>query len=149
MHEFITKTTVQNASPKTTLTLPLDRRKRSRQRVVLDNGEHAAILLPRGTSLQDDDMLTSTDGTVIRVKAARESLSRVASRDTLLLARACYHLGNRHMPVKISQYSLLYQSDHVIDSMIHSMGLEVTQVNAPFEPETGAFNRVTSHSHGH
>ena len=149
MHEFIAKTTARNASFKTTLTLPLDRRKRSRQRVVLDNGEHAALLLARGTALQDGDFLLATDGTVIRVRAAREPLSRVASRDTLLLARACYHLGNRHRPVQISHYSLLYQSDHVLDDMIRSMGLEVTQVNAPFEPEAGAFQGVAGHSHGH
>ena len=149
MYEFTAKTADQSAHPVTTLTLPLDRRKRSRQRVVLDNGEEAAILLPRGSSLQDDDRLISTDGTVIRVRAARELLTRVECKDTLLLARACYHLGNRHMPVQISQFSLLYQSDHVLDDMIRSMGLEVTQVSAPFEPETGAFNGVANHRHGH
>ncbi len=148
MYEFTAKTADQSTPPITTLTLPLDLRKRSRQRVVLDNGEEAAILLPRGTSLQDDDRLVSTDGIVIKVKAAREPLSMITSRDTQLLARACYHLGNRHLPVQISQYSLLYRSDHVIDSMIRSMGLEVTQINAPFEPEMGAFNGVASHSHG-
>jgi urease accessory protein len=148
MYEFTAKTDDQSALPITTLTLPLDQRKRSRQRVVLDNGEEAALLLPRGTSLLDDDRLVSTDGIVIKVKAAREPLSRVASRDTLLLCRACYHLGNRHMPVQISQFSLLYPSDHVLDDMIRSMGLKVTQVSAPFEPETGAFNGVVKHSHG-
>ena len=149
MYEFTAKTAAQSTPPITTLTLPLELRKRSRQRVVLDNGEEAAILLPRGTSLQDDDRLVSTDGIVIKIKAAREPLSKIASRDTLLLARACYHLGNRHLPVQICKYSLLYQSDHVIDSMVRSMGLEVTHVNAPFEPETGAFNGGASRSHGH
>ena len=149
MYEFTAKTAEQSTPPTTTLTLPLDLRKRSRQRVVLDNGEEAAILLPRGSSLQDEDRLVSTDGTVIKIKAARESLTRIASRDTLLLARACYHLGNRHLPVQICKFSLLYQSDHVIDSMMRSMGLQVTHVNAPFEPETGAFKGVASHRHGH
>lgn len=149
MHEFTAKTDDRGAPPITTLTLPLDLRKRSRQRVVLDNGEEAAILLPRGTSLHNDDRLISTDGAIIRVRASRERLSKVASRDTLLLARACYHLGNRHMPVQICQFYLLYQSDHVLDDMIRSMGLEVNQVNVPFEPEAGALQGVAGNSHGH
>ncbi|MGB5776396.1 MAG: urease accessory protein UreE, partial [Sedimenticolaceae bacterium] len=63
---------VREGDPATTLTLPLERRIRSRQRVVLDNGTEAGVFLERGQVLRDGDLLGSEDGLVVRVRAAAE-----------------------------------------------------------------------------
>jgi urease accessory protein len=155
MIEFIDKIDNDGEVPVTTLTLPLDLRQKSRQRVVLDNGQEASILLQRGTVLHNNDLLISKDNTVIRVLAADEQLSVARCKDPLLFAKACYHLGNRHMPLQIEKERILYLHDHVLDDMLRGLGLELEQMSAPFEPEAGAYGgkashaRHLGHSHGH
>ncbi|WP_136810780.1 urease accessory protein UreE [Desulfosediminicola flagellatus] len=152
MIEFIDKTEDRAAVAVTTLTLPLDLRQKSRQRVELDNGQEAAVILKRGTVLHNNDMLIATDKTVIRVQAANELLSAARCNDPLLFARACYHLGNRHMPLQIESGRIVYLHDHVLDDMLRGLGLEVEQVSEPFEPEAGAYGGSADnagHHHGH
>lgn len=133
----------------TLLTLPYERRIISRQRVTLDDGTDAGLFLPRGTTLHDGDYLKAESGEVVVVKAANETVSTLYCEDPLLLARACYHLGNRHVPLQIAQGMIRYQHDHVLDEMLHGMSLHVTVEQAPFEPEAGAYGGGHGHSHGH
>ena len=56
--------------PAATLTLAFDDRRKSRQRVVLDSGEEAALVLPRGTVLRDGDRLRA-DGQLLTCEPAR------------------------------------------------------------------------------
>ena len=150
MIEFIEKTTDCGVEPITTLTLPLDLRQKSRQRVKLDNGQEAVLLLKRGTVLQNNDLLLTAEQTVVQVRAADELLSVVECNDPLLIAKACYHLGNRHMPLQIETGRLCYLHDHVLDDMLHGLGLEVNQITVPFEPESGAYGgSSTGHHHAH
>ena len=134
------------------LTLPFDLRRKSRQRVVLDSGAEAALVLPRGTILKDGDRLRASDGRVVIVRAALERVSIVSTTDPRLLCRAAYHLGNRHLPVEVTATGLHYQHDHVIDDMVVRLGLTVRVDNAPFEPEGGAYgggHGHGGHAHGH
>jgi len=134
------------------LTLPLESRNRSRLRVVLDDGREAGLFLPRGASLRHGDLLRSEAGLVVEVRAAAETLSRVRCDDHLLLARACYHLGNRHVALQIEPGRLSYLHDHVLDAMVAGLGLTVTVEQAPFEPEAGAYgghSHDPAHSHAH
>ena len=119
--------------------LTWEQRTRSRLRVQLDDGRTAGILLPRGTTLRDGDGLESEEGFLVGVRAASETLSRVESADTLLLARACYHLGNRHVALQIEPERLSYLHDHVIDDLVRGLGLSILIMSAPFEPEPGAY----------
>ncbi|MDJ0805563.1 MAG: urease accessory protein UreE [Gammaproteobacteria bacterium] len=130
----------------TTLTLPLESRIKSRLRVTLDDGREAGLFLPRGSSLRDGDCLLTEDGTAVRVRAAAETVSEVRCNDPLQLARACYHLGNRHVPLQIKPGLLRYHHDHVLDEMLHGLGLPVDINQAPFEPEPGAYG---GHTHAH
>ncbi len=131
-----------------TLTLPFDARQRSRQRVRLDDGSERALLLPRGTVLRDGDRLRDEAGQVIRVRAANETVSTVRTQDARLLARVCYHLGNRHVPLQIGADWLRYRHDHVLDGMVTALGLPVACEQAPFEPESGAyFGFGAGHAH--
>jgi len=131
-----------------TVTLPYDLRQKSRQRVQLDSGREAAILLPPSSSLREGDLLRASDGACIRVRAAEENVSTVRSDDPLRLARACYHLGNRHVSLQVSSGRLRYQPDHVLDEMVRGLGLSVVRESAEFEPERGAYHGH-SHSSGH
>jgi len=86
-----------------TLTLPFELRQKSRLRVRLDSGEDVALSLPRGRVLRGGDLLRADDGTVVLVRAAAEEVSTVTAEDAAALARAAYHLGNRHVPVQVDQ----------------------------------------------
>ena len=133
------------------VTLPIDVRVKSRARVVLDDGRDAGLILPRGLLLRGGDLLASDDGReVVEVVAAAEPLSVVRCDDPFLLARACYHLGNRHVPLQILPGELRYHHDHVLDEMLKLFDLEVTFASLPFEPEAGAYaSEGHSHSHSH
>ncbi|HDP88727.1 MAG TPA: urease accessory protein UreE [Thioalkalivibrio sp.] len=132
-----------------TLTLPFDQRQKSRFRATLDDGTEVAVQLPRGTLLRGGDVLRAEDGRVVTVRAADEAVSTVAAEDARLLARAAYHLGNRHMPLEVGDGWLRYQHDHVLDDMIAALGLAVHFEQAPFEPEGGAYAGGHGHHHGH
>jgi urease accessory protein len=134
------------------LLLPFSERSKSRLRAVLDNGEEAGLFLDRGTILRGGDLLLADDGRVVEVQAADESVSTVHTDNPLQLARACYHLGNRHVALQIGPGWLRYQHDHVLDDMLRGFGLEVRVELAPFEPEGGAYvshAHANSHAHPH
>lgn len=136
--------TDSNSEFSTTVTLPIDKRVKSRLRVTLDDGRDAGIFLQHGESLQQGDKLVSPEGVVVLVQAAEESLSQAKTADMLLFARVAYHLGNRHVPVQIEFDSagngvVGYLHDHVLDDMLAGLGVTVTHVSAPFNPEPGAY----------
>ncbi|KPV39963.1 urease accessory protein UreE [Thiohalorhabdus denitrificans] len=132
--------------PQTTLTLPCEVRQRSRARVRLDDGEEAGLFLPRGTFLRGGDRLRAESGLVVEVVAAQEPVTTAYAPDEPALARACYHLGNRHVPLQVGEFWVRYGQDHVLDGMVAGLGLEPVAEFTVFEPEEGAF---AGHNHGH
>ena len=149
IERILDKHTMPPRQPSLLLTLPHERRIISRQRVTLDDGSEAGLFLPRGSSLQHGDVLQGASGELIRVQAASETVSTLRCADPWLLARACYHLGNRHVPLQILPGMIRYQHDHVLDDMLHGLGLQVVVEQAPFEPEAGAYGGGHSHGHDH
>jgi urease accessory protein len=127
--------------------LPFELRQKSRLRARLASGLEVGLFLERGIVLRGGDLLLADDGTVIEVVAALETVSTVRDADAMRLARAGYHLGNRHVPVEIGDGWLRYGHDHVLDDMVRGLGLSVLVEQAPFEPEAGAYGH--SHSDGH
>lgn len=141
-----------------TVTLPFGARQKSRLRIKLDDGRDAGLILARGTVLRHGDRLLAEDNTVVLVQAAPEAVSTAFSDDPMLLARACYHLGNRHVPLQIGVTWVRYLHDHVLDTMVEQLGLRVCAEQVPFEPEAGAYGGHGAsdhthdrhdHSHGH
>ncbi len=128
------------------LTLPYTERQKSRQRVVLDSGKEAGILLEHGKRLYGGDILRTRDGYCLRVVEALEPVTTVITDDPRALARASYHLGNRHIPIQIGERWIRYERDHVLDDMIRRLDLSPVHEMAPFEPENGAYDRQ-SHAH--
>lgn len=131
------------------LLLSFDARSKSRLRTRLASGEEAGLFLERGRVLRGGDRLLANDGRVIEVIAADEALLEGRSSDSLLLARAAYHLGNRHVALQIGFDAhggwLRFAADHVLGDMVAGLGLPVKEIVAPFEPEAGAYG---THSHG-
>ena len=131
------------------LTLPFELRQKSRLKAELANGQEVGLMLPRGLLLRGGDCLRAEDGSVIRIEAADESVSTVHHDDLLMIAKASYHLGNRHVPLQIGHGWLRYQHDHVLDDMVRGLGLNVMHEIAPFEPEGGAYGGGHGHHHEH
>ncbi len=130
------------------LLLSYELRCRSRLRTRLDSGEEAGLFLPRGTVLRSGDHLRAADGRIVEVVAAPETLLEASTDDPLLLARASYHLGNRHVPVQLLSGRLRFPVDHVLEALVRGLGLEVRETVAPFDPEGGAYGGHV-HPHGH
>ena len=133
------------------LVLPFEQRCKSRLLTRLESGEEVGIFLTRGVVLRGGDLLEANDGRIIAVVAAPESVMAVASNDALLLARAAYHLGNRHVAVQLLAGQLRFATDHVLGAMVSGLGLVVVETVAPFEPEGGAYGAQQGHAypHGH
>lgn len=134
-----------DAAPTARLTLDFDARTKSRLRTQLADGEEVGLFLPRGTILRGSDRLLAADGRIVEVVAAPEDLIEARCADAFALARAAYHLGNRHVAVQVGEGWLRIQADHVLETMLTGLGAEVASLTAPFEPEAGAY----AHGHHH
>ena len=131
--------------------LAYDERKRSRLKVKLASGAEAGIFLERGDYLQDGDKLQAEeDSAIVEIRAAPEKLIEAVANSPLLFARAAYHLGNRHVPVQIlpsdSGGKLRFQTDHVLAEMVKGLGCAVSETEAPFQPESGAYGGGHQHA---
>lgn len=131
------------------LQLDFSYRTKSRLRAKLATGEEVGLFLPRGTILRGGQKLAGRDGRIVEVVAAPEDLLEARCADAPALARAAYHLGNRHVAVEVGADAagewLRIQADHVLEGMLVGLGATVTALRAPFEPEAGAY----AHGHQH
>lgn len=128
--------------------LPFELRRRSRQKITLDNGEPVGLVLNQGTVLRHGDILVAEDGKLIAVQAAIESVLRVTAHSAQQLTRAAYHLGNRHILVEVGANYLQLEYDPVLVDMLKQLGgVTVERVDEPFEPDAGAYGG--GHKHGH
>lgn len=131
------------------LRLPYELRQKSRLLTHLESGEEARLMLPPGTILRSGDLLSATDGRTIAVVAEPERTLQADCASPQELARAAYHLGNRHVAVEIGDGWLRISEDHVLRQMLIGLGLSVSDCIAPFEPEAGAYgHHHASATHG-
>ncbi len=62
-----------------------------------------------------------------------------------LLARAAYHLGNRHVAVQVGDGWLRIASDPVLERMLEGLDAQLAFLEEPFEPEAGAYGAHHRH----
>lgn len=125
-----------------TLALTAEERTRSRHRFETADAKVVFFHLPRGTVLHDGDILQEeTYSSLIRITAKPELVLTAFAQTPLLLLRAAYHLGNRHVPVEITPTYLRLSSDSVLRTMLEQLGLEVKEEILPFQPELGAYGQ--------
>lgn len=139
-------------APTDSVALVYDERKRSRLKVKLASGIEAGIFIERGDHLYGGDRLLAEGGdVVVEVLAAPEKLIEAIADSPLLFARVAYHLGNRHVPVQIilepNGGRLRFQLDHVLAKMAQVLGCTVSETEAPFQPEHGAYGAHGGHHH--
>ncbi len=127
----------------------LDSSERHRRRIVLTGERGLAFLLDlaHATVLRDGDGLVLEDGAMISVVGKPEPLIEITVRTRRELARLCWHIGNRHTDVQIVGDRLRIRRDHVLESMIASLGAKLMPIEAVFDPEPGAY--ADGHLHGH
>jgi urease accessory protein len=127
----------------------LDFDQRHRRRIIMRGEGGLAFLLDLdGTArLRHGDALVLEDGRRITIAAAAESLAEIRCSDAHHLARVAWHLGNRHLPTMIDGQRLLIRRDHVIEDMVRGLGATIAHVEAPFDPEGGAY--AGGHGHHH
>ena len=126
----------------------LDASARHRRRLVLtaEHGTRLLLDLPHAVALKDGDGLVLDDGALVRVVGKAEPLYEIAAAGARDLARLAWHLGNRHAEVQVVGDRLRIRRDHVLAAMLERLGAQLTAIEAPFDPETGAY---ASHDHDH
>ena len=131
-----------------TATLDLDHRHRRRIRLETDTGQEFLLDLREARVLSPGDGLILDNGDVVEVQAAPERVCDVTAESPAALARLAWHLGNRHLPTQIEGERLLIRDDHVIVHMLEGLGATLRRLDAPFDPEGGAYGEH-NHSPAH
>ena len=137
-----------------TVVLDFDQRHRRRLAMTGERGVAFLLDLPDAVALREGDGLLLEDGRMIAVKAAPEPLAEIAAADSLELMRIAWHLGNRHLPAQLMADRIRIRRDRVIEEMVRGLGGSVKHVEAPFDPEGGAYHhhhgdRGHDHEHSH
>jgi urease accessory protein len=124
---------------------------RHRRRIAMRGAKDTVFLLDlaEATMLQDGDGLKLEDGRVVRVISASEPIAEITASDPHHLSRIAWHLGNRHVPAQILADRIRIGRDHVLEELMVKLGAKVSRIEAPFDPEGGAYAEETAHAHGH
>lgn len=129
----------------------LDYDGRHRRRIVLTgaSGSEYLLDLAEATHLRHGDGLQLPGGGVIQVVAKAEPLLEVTAHSPADLLRLAWHIGNRHLAAQVFPDRILIRRDHVIAHMLVHQGAHVREIEAPFDPESGAYHDHGGHSHAH
>jgi urease accessory protein len=125
----------------------LDASERHRRRVRMrgERGTELLLDLPHATALRDGDGLLLDDGSIVAVAGKPEPLCEIIAANEAALARIAWHIGNRHTEVQVVGGKLRIRRDHVLEAMLIGLGARVTPIEAPFDPEPGAY--ASGHEH--
>ena len=146
----VTSITRQTHNPADTITLDETARHRRRVKLVSDHGIEFLLDLPQARLLRHGEGLVLEDGRVIEVRAEPEKLMEVRGRDARHLLALGWQIGNRHLAAQIEEDRIVIRHDHVIRDMLIGLGATVTDIEAPFDPEGGAYgDDHHGHQHGH
>jgi urease accessory protein len=129
-----------NLSVNHTLALTAEERVRSHH-YFESEGQPLSLQLPRGTVLHHGDLLTAASGERVRVVAKPEPVMTATADTPVELLRAAYHLGNRHVPLEVTETYLRLSPDSVLKAMLEQLGVKVIEELLPFQPETGAYGQ--------
>jgi urease accessory protein len=102
--------------------------------------------------LRTDDALVLESGGLIEIVAEPEPLIEARAADLQGLARLAWHLGDRHVLVQVLERRLRLKRDPAIEALLTSLGAKLVAIEAPFEPEAGAYAASAGehgHHHGH
>ncbi|WP_313519745.1 urease accessory protein UreE [Pseudomonas sp.] len=130
------------------LEMTFEARSKSRLRCFSTTGEDVGLFLERGQQpLADGECLQAEDGRIVRVRTRAEPLMHVTCANAFELTRAAYHLGNRHVALQLGDGWLRLPEDYVLRAMLEQLGACVEAIEAPYQPEHGAYGGGHHHSH--
>jgi urease accessory protein len=131
-------------------TVILDYAQRSAQKITVTGvkGGTFEIDLRQPVRLRTDDILVLDDGGLVEVVAAPEPLIEARAADLAALSRLAWHLGDRHVPVQVLPNRIRARRDAAVEALLKSLGAKVAMIEAPFEPEGGAY-ASSGHDHAH
>ncbi len=135
-----------------TVALDWDTRQKSRFEAIDSSGRTVGVFLPRGTVVRGGDVLVAEDGSLVVVEALAQPVlvataAQASHTPALDLARAAYHLGNRHVSLEVRPDRLVLEPDHVLAELLRRIGLDVVETSGAFEPEAGAYDAAAAHGH--
>jgi urease accessory protein len=132
-------------------TVILDYAQRNAQKITVTGvkGGVIEIALHEPARLRTDDLLLLEDGGLVEVVAASEPLIEARTGDIAGLSRLAWHLGDRHVPVQVLPNRIRARRDAAIEALLASLGAKVMLIEAPFEPEGGAYAASHGHDHAH
>jgi urease accessory protein len=125
--------------PADTVVLDFDDRHRRRMMMTGTRGLEFLLDLEHAVALRGGDALVLDDDRLVEVVAAAEPLVEIRCNDPQHLVRVAWHLGNRHLPTQITARGLRIRRDHVIEAMVKGLGARIIEIEAPFDPEGGAY----------
>ena len=137
-----------SGAPTDTVSLDYDGRRRRRILLTGASGAEYLLDLAEATHLRDGDGLALPGGGVVVVAARPEPLLEITARSPAQLIRLAWHIGNRHLAAQVEADRILIRRDHVIAHMLEHQGAEVREIDAPFDPEGGAYHEH-AHAHAH
>jgi urease accessory protein len=140
---------VEHGEPFDSVALNYEARHRRRIRLVTEGGAELLLDLAEARHLREGDRLVLEDGRRVLVRAKPEALVEVRSADPTVLIRLAWHLGNRHTLAQITPGALRIWPDHVLEAMLERLGARLNRIEAPFDPESGAYAGSHDHAHGH
>jgi urease accessory protein len=131
-------------------TVILDYAQRSAQKITVTGVKGGAfeIDLRQPARLRTDDVLVLEDGSLVEVVAAPEPLIEARAADVAALSRLAWHLGDRHVPVQVLPNRIRARREPAVETLLKSLGAKVAMIEAPFEPEGGAY-ALSGHDHAH
>jgi urease accessory protein len=143
-----------SGAPADTVVLDFDRRYRRRVAMTGVGALEFLLDLEEATMLRSGDGLRLEDGRVVEVLAEPEPLAEIRAADPLAIIRIAWHLGNRHLPTEMLPKALRIRRDPVIEAMAEGLGARVIALEAPFNPEGGAYAKADGgdaerHDHDH
>lgn len=130
-----------------TITLDETARHRRRVKMVSDNGIEFLLDLPKARLLRHGEGLLLNDGRIIEVCAEAEALYEVFGKNSKHLLMLAWQIGNRHLACQVLDDRLIIRHDHIIKEMLEGLGATVTEINAPFDPQGGAYDGGHDHEH--
>lgn len=140
--------------PADCVVLDFDDRHRRRLKMTGVNGLEFLLDLAAPIALRSGDAVKLSDGRLVEIVGMGEKLLEIRAQNPEALARLAWHLGNRHLPIQVLGQSLRIRRDHVIEAMLAGMGAKLRAIEAPFDPEGGAYapaqaHKAQSHNHDH
>lgn len=131
------------------IVLDHDVREKGRFKAISNQGVEIRVFLERGKTLRVGECLKTECGKIIEIMGAKEDVVQASCDDWEAFSKACYHLGNRHVKIQVGERWLRMKADYVLEEMLRLLGLKVEQVNAVFNPESGAYAESEGGHHHH